>query len=169
MTLIDVSTFTILLLMFMFIFSLLGMELFGFKVFFLDDLSINEGDKNFEKALAPRPNFNDMAMSFTSIFAVAIGDDWNLFMMKAFRAEGSIALFYYPVVFIVMNLVLLNLFLAILLHNFEETSGSKEEKVNEAEEKKLAKFNRRVKKKCRPCIERYIRTFSCCIIKEEDI
>lgn len=34
----DVSTFSILLLMFMFIFSLLGMELFGFKVHFHNDL-----------------------------------------------------------------------------------------------------------------------------------
>ena len=34
----DVSTFSILLLMFMFIFSLLGMELYGYKVFFYNDL-----------------------------------------------------------------------------------------------------------------------------------
>ena len=33
----DVSTFSVLLLMFMFIFSLLGMELFGHKVKFYDD------------------------------------------------------------------------------------------------------------------------------------
>ena len=34
----NVSTFSVLLLMFMFIFSLLGMELFGFKVQFYEDL-----------------------------------------------------------------------------------------------------------------------------------
>lgn len=34
----DVSTFSLLLVMFMFIFSLLGMELFGYKVLFFDDL-----------------------------------------------------------------------------------------------------------------------------------
>tara|TARA_A100001015_G_scaffold58232_1_gene64128 strand:+ start:1617 stop:2252 length:636 start_codon:yes stop_codon:yes gene_type:complete len=34
----DVSTFSILLVMFMFIFSLLGMELFGYKILFYDDL-----------------------------------------------------------------------------------------------------------------------------------
>lgn len=34
----DVSTFSVLLLMFMFIFALLGMELFGFKVLFHNDI-----------------------------------------------------------------------------------------------------------------------------------
>ena len=38
LTIKDVSTFSILLLMFMFIFSLLGMELFGYRVFFYNDL-----------------------------------------------------------------------------------------------------------------------------------
>ena len=38
LTIKDVSTFSILLLMFMFIFSLLGMELYGYKAFFYNDL-----------------------------------------------------------------------------------------------------------------------------------
>ena len=59
-------------------------------------------------------------MSFTSIFAIAVGDDWNLMMAMAYRTEGYTALFFFPIVFVVMNLVLLNLFLAILLHNFAE-------------------------------------------------
>lgn len=115
----DVSTFSLLLIMFMFIFSLLGMELFGFKVMFHNDLYSSEGDPDHDKATSPRPNFNDLPMSFTTIFAVAIGDDWNLLMAMAYRAEGLIALIFYPIVFIFMNLILLNLFLAILLQNFE--------------------------------------------------
>ena len=59
-------------------------------------------------------------MGFTSIFAIAIGDDWNYLMALAYRAQGLIALAFYPIVFIFMNLILLNLFLAILLRNFEE-------------------------------------------------
>lgn len=54
-------------------------------------------------------------MGFTSIFAIAIGDDWNYLMALAFRAQGGIAIGFYPLVFIFMNLILLNLFLAILL------------------------------------------------------
>ena len=115
----DVSTFSILLLIFLLIMSLLGMELFGHKVFFYDDIVVNYGEPNYDKAMSPRPNFDNLGMSITTIFAVAIGDDWNMLMTHGYRAEGFIAIFFYPIVFIIMNLVLLNLFLAILLFNFE--------------------------------------------------
>ena len=115
----DVTTFAFLLLMFMFIFSLLGMELFGYKVQFFNDMFVAPGERLYDKAEAPRPNFNNLMMGFTSIFAVVIGDDWNYLMAMAYRAEGFIAVIFYPVVFIFMNLILLNLFLAILLQNFE--------------------------------------------------
>lgn len=111
----DVSTFSVLLLMFMFIFSLLGMELFGHKVQFFDNMFVAEGERMYDEATSPRPNFNNLYMGFTSIFAVAIGDDWNYLMAMAYRAEGFIAIVFYTLVFIFMNLILLNLFLAILL------------------------------------------------------
>ena len=82
----DVSTFSVLLLLFMFIFSLLGMELFGYRVLFHNDLAMYPDDPLFREALPPRPNFDNLGMSITSIFAVAIGDDWNLFMAMAYRA-----------------------------------------------------------------------------------
>ena len=79
----DVSTFSILLLLFMFIFTLLGMELFGHNVRFIDDKLV---DPDEEGALSPRPNFDTLYMGFTTIFAIAIGDDWNYFMALAYRA-----------------------------------------------------------------------------------
>lgn len=71
-------------------------------------------------------------MSITSIFAIAVGDDWNYFMAMAYRAQGLIALFFYPFVFIFTNLVLLNLFLAILLQNFDEEPQDEEESESSA-------------------------------------
>lgn len=112
----DVSTFSILLMICMFIFTLLGMELFGHKIKFDEN-----GDILDPKAppgtptLVPRPNFDSFAMGFTSIFIVFIGEDWQLAMHSHYRVEGEIALFFFPLIFIVLNLVLLNLFLAILL------------------------------------------------------
>ena len=106
-------------------------------------------------------------MSFTSIFAVAIGDDWNYLMTMAFRVEGYSALLFYPIVFVVMNLVLLNLFLAILLHNFAG-SGQEADAVTQEEEKNLAKFKRKMRTKCRSCNNRMRRWFSCCYVKEID-
>lgn len=101
--------------MFMFIFTLLGMELFGHNIKFFN----NKATEDELFGVSPRPNFDNVGMGFTSVFAIAIGDDWNLLMAFAFRAQGYIALIFYPLVFIMMNLILLNLFLAILLMNFE--------------------------------------------------
>ena len=136
----DVSTFSVLLLMFMFIFSLLGMELFGFKVIFHNDLFVDATEyAETQEGLSPRPNFDDLSMGFTSIFAIAIGDDWNYLMAMAYRAEGMLAILFYPVVFIFMNLVLLNLFLAILLQNFDEKEEPEKDKSEEREEKTMAR------------------------------
>lgn len=63
--------------MFMFIFTLLGMELFGNKIRFRDDKPV---DPESDEGLPLRPNFDNLGMGFTSIFAVAIGDDWNYYM-----------------------------------------------------------------------------------------
>lgn len=115
LTMIDVSVFSLLLLMFMLIFTLLGMELFGHKVRFENDKPV---DPDLGIGLSPRPNFDNIGMGITTIFAVAIGDDWNYLMAMAWRAEGYLAIAFYSVVYIVMNLILLNLFLAILLQNF---------------------------------------------------
>jgi len=60
-------------------------------------------------------------------------------MAMAYRAEGGIALAFYPFVFIFMNLILLNLFLAILLHNFEQKVDPTKDQ-DEQDEKVFAKF-----------------------------
>lgn len=160
----DVSTFSVLLMLFMFIFSLLGMELFGHKVLFYNDLPVKPNDTNFSEALPPRPNFDNLGMSIASVFAVAIGDDWNYFMALAFRAEGLIAIIFYPIVFIFMNLVLLNLFLAILLQNFEnrERLGKRVEH----EEKAFSEWINQLKVRHQPKIEQLYIRFSCCVVNE---
>ena len=141
----QIANDTAVLVMFMFIFTLLGMELFGHKVKFDD----NDVPVDPETGLgeSPRPNFDNVGMGFTSIFAIAIGDDWNLMMALAYRAEGFIAILFYPFVFVFMNLILLNLFLAILLSNFET---SHDEEVDH-EEKSIKKAFKKVERSCKKC------------------
>lgn len=123
----DVCYFSVLLIMFMFIFSLLGMEWFGYKVAFdSNDRPIEiEAVGLISDSEYPRPNFNTIGMGFVSIFAIAIGDDWNYLMALAYRAEGEIAFGFFPIVFIFMNLILLNLFLAMLLQNYATKDNEK--------------------------------------------
>ena len=163
----DVSTFSVLLLMFMFIFTLLGMELFGHKVRFDGDFLVHSDEEGGE---SPRPNFDNLGMGFTSIFAVAIGDDWNYFMAQAHRAEGGIAIAFYPFVFIFMNLILLNLFLAILLQNFETKEDEQDQKKGDfdQDEKVLGKWTKRLNRSIAKCTRCCASSCSCFYFKEED-
>ena len=121
------------------------MELFGHRVRFDDnDVPV---DPDSGLGLSPRPNFDNVGMGFTSIFAIAIGDDWNYLMAMSYRTEGFIAIIFYPFVFVFMNLILLNLFLAILLSNFET---SHEEEVDH-EEKSLKKVVKKCERGCKKC------------------
>jgi hypothetical protein len=55
----------------MFIYALLGMELYAYKVKFdkHDEVDLEDG-------VSPRENFDDFFHAFMSIFAVLVGDDW---------------------------------------------------------------------------------------------
>lgn len=109
----DISNFTVLLALFMFIMTLLGMELFAYDVNFNDDDDIvpigTPGSH------PPRENFNTFYIGLITIFVVFIGEDWNTVMYNHERATGVMAIFFFVFLFIFGNLVLLNLFLAILL------------------------------------------------------
>ena len=133
------AIFSVLLLMFALIFTLLGMELFGHNVRFHDGQPV---DVDNELGISPRPNFDNLGMGFTTVFAIAIGDDWNYLMAQAFRSEGTIAVFFFIVVYCSMTLILLSLFLAILLEKFaiEEASGSQEDQ----EEKSVSQFSAKI-------------------------
>ena len=72
----------------------------------------------------PRENFNKFLFGFVVIFIVFIGEDWNSCMYNAYRTVGAGAYIYFISLFIIGNLILLNLFLAILLKNFEEPPGA---------------------------------------------
>ena len=95
-------------------------------------------------------------MAMTSIFIIFIGEDWHVLMHSHYRAKGNSALFFFPFLFICLNLIQLNLFLAILLQNFEEGHKANLEKKPEAnKEATTQKLKRKalnsVKKICLCC------------------
>ena len=120
----DISNFSVLLLLFMFTYALLGMELFSHKIKYNDE---NEIDSN---GTSVRNNYDTLLDSLTTIFVVLIGEDWNNVMYMHYRVIGGISLFYFLTLMIFGNIILLNLFLAILLRNFETKEDKKtEEKI----------------------------------------
>lgn len=106
----------------MFIFTLLGMELFAYRVKYdADGKPIADPETNTEiEGEFPRLSFNDFPLGFTTIFIVFIGEDWNWVLYDYTRAQGNLCIIIFIFIFIIGNLIMLNLFLAILLKNFEE-------------------------------------------------
>ena len=129
-----------LLGLFMFIFALLGMELFA-KIAILDaDGEMVLGRDNVqalytsgEAFMIPRDNFDDVWLALTTIFMVIVGEDWNWTMYQWTRAytfydNGEkantisywVSVIYFLLLFTIGNITLFSLFTAILLKNFEE-------------------------------------------------
>ena len=142
----DISNFSLLLLLFVYIFALLGMELFANVALLDEDENLVAGSENIQALVAsgdyytfPRDNFNNVGFALTTIFIIIMGEDWNWAMYQWVRAYGYgssisyyIGVFFFLLVMIMGNIVLFSLFTAILLHNFE--GGDKEEEEEEGED-----------------------------------
>lgn len=142
-TLKDISNFSVLMFIFMFIYILLGMEIYAYRVKYNNDdleypLSLEEAEKVLPKdGHYPRANFNDFWSGLITVFIVLIGEDWNSSMYDHVRAGGWGGYVFFITLFIFGNLILLNLFLAILLKNFEEPPGKDEDEDEDDDEPKV--------------------------------
>jgi hypothetical protein len=96
----------LLLLLFILIFTLIGMQMFG-------------GKFNFDDG-KPRTNFDTFFSAFMTVFQLLTVEDWT----NGIRAIGPLAISYYLVWLVLGNFMLLNLFLAILLNGFSEEVDS---------------------------------------------
>ena len=142
----DISNFSLLLILFMYIFALLGMELFANICLVDEDDNLVVGVEAVQELYAsgdyyafPRDNFNNVGYALTTVFILIIGEDWNWSMYQWVRAYGAgsavsenIATFFFLLLMIFGNIVLFSLFTAILLRNFE--GGDEEDEEEEEEE-----------------------------------
>ncbi|TGZ67466.1 hypothetical protein CRM22_004775 [Opisthorchis felineus] len=123
----SIVSLLVLLFLFIVIFALLGMQLFG-------------GRFNFKKVEKPRSNFDSFYQSLITVFQILTSEDWNEAMYNGINSysKGSVGMLvclYYVILFICGNYILLNVFLAIAVDNLADT-GSGEEKKEEAGEEK---------------------------------
>jgi hypothetical protein len=128
---------TLVLVIVIYIFAVIGMQLFS------NDYTLDK----FEPDPVPRWNFNDFFHSFMMIFRILCGEWieplWDC--MRAERDEGPETCFAIFLPALVMgNFMVLNLFLALLLNSFnsEELKQKKEEV---GEESKLARSFDRIR------------------------
>ncbi|XP_075752738.1 voltage-dependent L-type calcium channel subunit alpha-1C isoform X13 [Pelodiscus sinensis] len=139
----SIASLLLLLFLFIIIFSLLGMQLFG-------------GKFNFDEMQTRRSTFDNFPQSLLTVFQILTGEDWNSVMYDGIMAYGGpsfpgmLVCIYFIILFICGNYILLNVFLAIAVDNLADaeslTSAQKEEE-EEKERKKLARTASPEKKK----------------------
>ena len=137
----DISNFSLLLLLLMYIFALLGMDLFAERAIFDSEGNLVIEEEKIQALYAsgdtfsyPPDNFNGISRALTTIFIVIIGEDWNWTMYQWVRAYGhsSTSAYFISIIFFVLlvilgNIIMLSLFTAILLRNFEESSNKEDD------------------------------------------
>lgn len=97
------------MLIIMYLFAVMGMQLFGE---YYVPMKFPDGE-------VPRWNFTDFQHSFLLVFRILCGE-WIEPMWDTMLASSEAAVLYYLVVIVVGNFILLNLFLALLLSAFDE-------------------------------------------------
>ena len=111
-SLVSVSWMTMLLFLFIFMFAVLGMQLFS------DQL---EG--------VERTSFENCYYAVLAVFQILTGDNWTGLMASTVRVTGTqAALVYFLAVIVFGGFIVINLFIAILLENFSIQDDEKFER-----------------------------------------
>lgn len=113
-TMSTIGNYVILLSLFIYVYALLGMQFFAGNLKFDDQ---GNYDKN---GSVPRANFDTLYWAAITVFQILIGDNWNDVMFDCELAVGRISTIYFISLILFGNIVMLNLFLAILLGNFDK-------------------------------------------------
>lgn len=116
-TVTSIGNYTVLLILFIYVYSLLGMQFFAGRLKFDPDTELPSK----ETGISPRANFDTLTWSSLTLFEILIGDNWNGVMYDCIRAVGPGAVIYFITLIMFGNIVMLNLFLAILLGNFDKS------------------------------------------------
>uniref|UniRef100_A0A7N8XT29 Voltage-dependent T-type calcium channel subunit alpha n=1 Tax=Mastacembelus armatus TaxID=205130 RepID=A0A7N8XT29_9TELE len=105
----NVATFCMLLMLFIFIFSILGMHLFGCKFG-----SERDGD-----TLPDRKNFDSLLWAIVTVFQILTQEDWNKVLYNGMASTSPVAALYFIALMTFGNYVLFNLLVAILVEGFQ--------------------------------------------------
>ncbi|KAM9857400.1 voltage-dependent T-type calcium channel subunit alpha-1H-like [Aulostomus maculatus] len=106
----NVATFCMLLMLFIFIFSILGMHLFGCKF----GLGQESGD-----TLPDRKNFDSLLWATVTVFQILTQEDWNAVLYNGMASTTPLAALYFVALMTFGNYVLFNLLVAILVEGFQ--------------------------------------------------
>ncbi|CAH1794430.1 unnamed protein product [Owenia fusiformis] len=120
----NVATFFALLVLFMFIFSVLGMNIFGGKFCSTPDGASCKCMGNLDSFNETMPctcfrsNFDTLTRSFLTVFQILTQEDWNEVLYNGMAKTSAWAALYFIALMTFGNYVLFNLLVAILVEGF---------------------------------------------------
>uniref|UniRef100_A0A8C8GXH8 Voltage-dependent L-type calcium channel subunit alpha n=1 Tax=Oncorhynchus tshawytscha TaxID=74940 RepID=A0A8C8GXH8_ONCTS len=129
----SIASLLLLLFLFIIIFSLLGMQLFG-------------GKFNFDETITKRSTFDNFPQALLTVFQILTGEDWNAVMYDGIMAyggpfsSGMVVSIYFIILFVCGNYILLNVFLAIAVDNLADAESLNTAQKEEEEEKERKKM-----------------------------
>nr|DBA18821.1 TPA: hypothetical protein GDO54_017024 [Pyxicephalus adspersus] len=106
----NVATFCMLLMLFIFIFSILGMHIFGCKF----SLRTDSGD-----TVPDRKNFDSLLWAIVTVFQILTQEDWKVVLYNGMASTSPWAALYFVALMTFGNYVLFNLLVAILVEGFQ--------------------------------------------------
>ncbi|XP_054878040.1 calcium channel, voltage-dependent, L type, alpha 1D subunit, a [Poeciliopsis prolifica] len=125
----SIASLLLLLFLFIIIFSLLGMQVFG-------------GKFNFDETQTKRSTFDNFPQALLTVFQILTGEDWNAVMYDGIQAyggpssSGMVVCFYFIILFICGNYILLNVFLAIAVDNLADAESLNTDEGDKKDDKK---------------------------------
>ena len=114
----DLFYYCILLFFFIVIFAIAGIELFANSIFLYDKK--DEFNYYYSKIIAPRENFNNIQNSLVTVFTILIGNNWPNTLYEYAKIYKRSSNFYFISTIIICHIILLNLFLSILITNYQK-------------------------------------------------
>ncbi|XP_044760613.1 voltage-dependent T-type calcium channel subunit alpha-1H isoform X2 [Coccinella septempunctata] len=131
----NVAIFFSLLILFIFIFSILGMNIFGCK--FCEDNGRDEHGKCIliDDDNRDRKNFDSLLWALVTVFQILTQEDWNLVLSNGMSKTSHWAALYFVALMTFGNYVLFNLLVAILVEGFSAERNERRER----EQRELAR------------------------------
>uniref|UniRef100_A0A2S2PYV7 Voltage-dependent T-type calcium channel subunit alpha-1H n=1 Tax=Sipha flava TaxID=143950 RepID=A0A2S2PYV7_9HEMI len=118
----NVAVFFSLLILFIFIFSILGMNLFGCKFCSRK----NDGTEN--DVACDRKNFDSLLWALVTVFQILTQEDWNIVLFNGMEKTSHWAALYFVTLMTFGNYVLFNLLVAILVEGFSSERNERRER-----------------------------------------
>ena len=129
MTMNSSSSFIGLLMLMIFVFSLVGMTMFG-NTF---DKECEEDSTGATVCYAPRANYDSMFTSAIVSFQIMTMENWNEVLYIGILSNGIVAALFIILNLLIGGFLMMNIFLAILIDNYSEAVHEEIEKAKEKE------------------------------------